>query len=291
MTDHWQGTLSQPVSFSGAGLHTGKKAQITVYPAEVNTGIVFRRVDKAGQGTEIPAHWRYTKELPLCTCISRDGVIHVRTIEHLMAAFYACGIDNVRVDVKGTEIPILDGSAKLYIEGLDSVGIIPQAISRPIFRVTQPLEFSEGDSRKISIEPADHLAFDLTISLAKIGRLNWCGEITPDLFKQEAAQARTFGRLKNGLLAQLTRFNKDPICLGANMKSAVVIVGDKAINKEGLRMPNEYILHRVLDLVGDLMLAGGHIQGKITATSTAHRLNHGLLRMIFAEDEKNVIRL
>jgi UDP-3-O-[3-hydroxymyristoyl] N-acetylglucosamine deacetylase len=291
MNNLLQGTLSQIVSFSGAGLHTGKKAHITLHPAAVNTGIVFRRTDKAGQGVEIPAHWQYTKELPLCTCISLEGVIHVRTIEHLMAAFYACGIDNVRVDVAGTELPILDGSAIRYIEGLEQAGVCQQDISRPVFQVTRRLEFSEGATRTISIEPADHLSLDITISLAKIGRLNWCGEMNPALFKQEAAKARTFGRLKNGLLAQLTRFNKDPICLGANTKSAVVIVGDKAINKGGLRMPDEYILHRVLDLVGDLMLSGGHIQGKITASSTAHRLNHGLLRAMFAEGGGNVKQL
>ncbi len=278
----FQATLQSSAIFSGPGLHTGRKTRITINPADADSGIVFRRIDKAGNKIDIPAHWKHTKELPLCTCISLDGIDHVRTIEHLMAAFYACGIDNVRVDVEGTELPILDGSAKPYIEGLEVAGILPQESKRNVFQVTRKVEFSEG-SRFIRIEPADHLHLDMTIALAKIGRLNWKGRIDPELFKQEAASARTFGRLKNGLLAQLTRFTKDPICLGANTKSAVVIVGDKAINPGGLRMPNEYILHRVLDLVGDLMLSGGHIQGKITASSTAHRLNHGLLRAIFNE--------
>ena len=106
--------------------------------------------------------------------------------------------------------------------------------------------------------------------------------MTPGIFKKEMSSARTFGRLKNGLLAKLTRFQKDPICLGANMKTALVIDGkDNILNKGGLRMENEIIYHRVLDLVGDLMLSNGHLQGKITANSSAHRLNHGLIKKLF----------
>ncbi len=282
-----QGTLSNSLSFTGPGLHTAKKHTITLLPAPENSGILFRHIGMY-RATDIHASWKNTKPLPLCTCIVSASGVHVRTIEHLMAAFYACGIDNVIVEVEGDEIPVLDGSAQLFIEGIDKAGVVKQDHPRSIFRINRTTEVRE-DNRFIRIEPWDDLpnaqsnslSIDITISLAKIGRLNWRGEITPELFKQEMAAARTFGRLKNGLLAQLTRFQKDPICLGANTKSAVVIVGDKAINKGGLRMPDEYIRHRVLDLVGDLMLSGGHISGKITAFSTAHRLNHELLRSIF----------
>ncbi|MEE9303139.1 MAG: UDP-3-O-acyl-N-acetylglucosamine deacetylase [Thiotrichaceae bacterium] len=283
MSKH-QGTLADSISFNGPGLHTAGRHTITLLPAAENTGIIFRRMGKQGKHTDILASWRNTKPLPLCTCIVADNGLHVRTIEHLMAAFYACGIDNVVVEVEGDEIPVLDGSAQSFIKKIDAVGIVQQSQPRAVYEVTQAIEFRE-DNRFIRIEPADTLSIDITISLAKIGRLNWNGVVTPELFKQEMAAARTFGRLKNGLLAQLSRFQKDPICLGANTKSAVVIVGDKAINKGGLRMPDEYIRHRVLDLVGDLMLSGGHIHGKITAFSTAHRLNHELLRGIFENKE------
>ena len=279
-----QGTLSSPLSFCGPGLHTAGKHKITLHPAPENQGIIFRRNNKQGIPIDIPANWKNTKHLPLCTCLIGDHGLQVRTVEHLMASFYACGIDNIIVEVEGHEIPIMDGSAKPFIDEIEKTGVVLQKQSRPVFRITQTTEYIEGD-RFIRIEPPDHsqnlLSIDIAISLAKMGRLHWRGEITPLLFKQEMASARTFGRLKNGLLAQLTRFRKDPICLGANTKSAVVIVGDKAINKGGLRMPDELIRHRVLDLVGDLMLSGGHIHGKITASSTAHRLNHGLLKAIF----------
>ncbi len=278
-----QGTIANTLSFSGPGLHTAKHHQITLLPATENTGIIFRKLDKKRGYTDIPASWKHTKPLPLCTCITADNGLYIRTIEHLMAALYACGIDNLIIEVSGTEIPILDGSAKPFIDAIDHIGVTKQTQPRSIITVNRTYSFGEAN-RFIQIEPlsdapsSSSLYIDITISLTKIGRLNWSGEVTPELFKAEMAAARTFGRLKNGLLAQLTRFQKDPICLGANTKSAVVIVGDRAINKEGLRMPDEYIRHRVLDLVGDLMLSGSHVHGKITASSTAHRLNHGLLR-------------
>ncbi len=280
-----QGTIKHSVSFKGRGLHTGKRSHITVYSASENTGIIFKRIDKAGKNTEILAHWRNTKKSPLCTCIaSPENGVQVRTIEHLMAAFYACGIDNALVKVDGSELPIMDGSSEPFIKEISKAGIVEQSSPRKIFRLSQKFEASEAD-KSIIIEPAESLVVDVTISLQKIGRLNWSGEVTPALFAKQIASARTFGRLKNGMLAQLTRFSKDPICLGANTSSALVVVrGDKVLNKGGLRMPNEYVRHRVLDLMGDLMLSGGHVHGKITAISPAHRLTHQLLQKIFSDD-------
>ncbi len=162
-------------------------------------------------------------------------------------------------------------------------GVVRLGEPRKIFAINDAIEVHE-DSRFIKIEPADKLSMDVTISLKKIGRLNWRGDVNPTLFADDISRARTFGRLKNGLLAQLTRFSRDPVCLGANTSSAVVVVrGDKVLNKGGLRMPDEYVKHRMLDLVGDLMLSGGHIQGKITAHSPAHRLTHALLEKIFEQ--------
>lgn len=277
-----QATVKSPVSFSGKGLHTGRRSRITIYPAEKNTGIIFQRIDKAGKGAKILAHWKNTKKLPLCTCIATPDGIHVRTIEHLMSAFYACGIDNALVEVEGSELPILDGSAKQFIAHFNEVGVKQQDSHRNIYRVTKEFEIREGKTF-ITIEPANQLTVDVTIVLKSIGQLNWSGELTPAIFSNEIGSARTFGRLKSGLLAQLTRFSNEPICLGANTKSAIVITkGDKVLNKEGLRMPDEYVRHRLLDLVGDLLLSGGHIQGKITAVSPAHRMTHSLLRKIFS---------
>jgi len=175
------------------------------------------------------------------------------------------------------------GSALPFVEAIDQVGVVRQDQVRKIFAVTKAIEVSEG-KRKIALEPSDDLELDISISLSHFGRLNWKGNLTPELFKQQMAAARTFGRLKNGLLAKLTYFNKDPICLGANTNSALVL-GDKnnVINKEGLRMKDEMIFHRVLDLMGDMMLSGGHIQGRFVINSPAHRLNHQLLTKLFEQ--------
>ena len=283
-----QGTLTAPIEFKGPGLHTAKQHSIKIFPAPVNSGLQFVKMPKKWGGVKnkvsIAADWRNVKTLPLCTCLVAEDGTQIRTIEHLMAAFYACGIDNAIIEVNGTEIPVLDGSAKRFIEAIDATGVTLQDYSRVIHKVIKTTEVSEGKKRNIKIEPSDILEFDISISLSHFGRLNWKGEITPEIFKQEMSSARTFGRLKNGLLAQLTRFHKDPICLGANMNTALVIDSKKTVlNKGGLRMENEIIYHRVLDLVGDLMLANGHIKGKITANSSAHRLNARLLKKLFEE--------
>jgi len=282
-----QGCINHPIELKGPGLHTAKQHKIKILPAPVNSGIRFVKIVKKWGGVKnkitIPAVWQSVKELPLCTCLVSDEGYQIRTIEHLMAAFYACGIDNAIVEVEGSEIPILDGSAQVFIDAIDKVGVKPQSHTKVMYQVTDTIEFSE-DRRSVKIVPADQLELDISISLSHFGLLNWQGIVTPEIFKNEMSSARTFGRLKNGLLAKLTRFQKDPICLGANMKTALVIDNkNNILNKDGLRMQNEIIYHRVLDLIGDLMLANGHVIGKITAKSSAHRLNHGLLKKLFTE--------
>jgi len=122
MTQAEQGTIRQTISFQGKGLHTGKKAYITIHPADENTGIIFQRTDRKGKNTQISAHWKNTVERPLCTCIQSPNKVSVRTIEHLMAAFYACGIDNALIEINGSEVPILDGSASPFVADINRVG-------------------------------------------------------------------------------------------------------------------------------------------------------------------------
>lgn len=283
LTQNAQKTLSQSVSFSGYGLHTGKHSQVTLYPAKINTGIVFRRIDKKGLNTEIPALWNYTQELPLCTCLVHENGIHVRTVEHLIAACYACGIDNVRIDIEGEEVPIMDGSALPFVEKLSRVVLEEQKAPQKILKILKSITYSEG-KKTISIEPAEQFELDVTISLSKIGRLNWQGVITPEIVQRELVFARTFGRLRNGLLARLfSRFSAVPVCLGAAPSSAIVILGKHALNSGGLRSPDEYVRHRVLDVLGDMCLVGAAIRGKVIASSSAHRLNHLLLQKLFSD--------
>jgi len=278
MTQAEQGTIRQAISFQGKGLHTGKKARITIHPADENTGIIFQRTDRRGKNTQISAHWENTVERPLCTCIQSSNKVSVRTIEHLMAAFYACGIDNALIEINGSEVPILDGSASLFVEGIHQVGVQKQKVRRRLFQVVKELQIKEK-KREITIEPAKGLQVDIVVLISEVGRKHWHGEINPAIFSEQISLARTFGHLKDGVLAQLTRFSRVPVCLGANLNTAVVLgKNGRVLNKEGLRTGDEFVKHRLLDLVGDLMLLGGHIEGKISTVGPVHRLTHQLLR-------------
>lgn len=283
-----QTTLTEPVSFSGRGLHTGKKTHLTLYPAPVNTGIVFRRIDKRGLNTKIPALWSYTlKELPLCTCLSleNNSDIHIRTVEHLLAACYACNIYNAYIDIKGEEVPIMDGSALPFFQSLSQVPLQTQTAKQPILRILKTIEYKE-EHKFVRIEPAEQFELDVTISLRDIGRLHWRDVVTPEKVQQELIFARTFGRFGIGLLAwAFTRFQKVPVCLGANPRTALAMIGTRVLNKGGLRTPDEYVRHRVIDMLGDLCLTGGLIRGKITSLSSSHRFNHQLLRALFADPQ------
>ena len=283
-----QASIKQPVSFEGKGLHTGKQAKITIQPAGEHTGIVFQRIDKAGKNTKIHANWKNIKALPLCTCVTAENNVYVRTIEHLMAAFYACGIDNALVQIKGSEIPILDGSAKQFITGINEVGIQQQTARRPVYRFTEKIEIKEDRHRQIIVEPFDDaLIVDITVLISEVGVQKWKGKVTPELFAEQISPSRTFGHLRDGLFAQLSRFTPTPVCLGANTKTAVVLGKQgKVLNKDGLRSPDELVKHRLLDLVGDLMLSGGHIHAKITTVGPLHRITHQLLKDAF---NKNII--
>lgn len=275
-----QHTLTNAVSFTGVGLHTGKQAQVIVRPAPVANGIVFRHVADSGVTTDIPATWQHTTLMPLCTCLISANSVYIRTVEHLLAACYACGIDNAMIEVHGNEIPLLDGSSFPIVTLFNQAGIQNQLHPKKRIRVLKTIRVEEKN-RYLQIEAAHDFSVDLSIHLAKWGELRWQGVLTPSIFKEQIIAARTFGRLTNGLLAKLlTSFSKTPVCLGANLNNSLVLLGSRIINRGGLRMPDEFVRHRILDLMGDLMLAQAPLLGKITGFSTAHRLNQQLLNKL-----------
>lgn len=280
-----QHTLAQRVTFTGRGLHTGKLARITLHPAPINHGIVFQKCTADGiKLASIPALWHSVHDMPLCTCIAQ-GSWFVRTVEHLLAALYALQIDNALVEIVGDEVPIFDGSSAVFVQHLQQEGIMAQAQARQSIRILKHIEYVEGNKR-VAIEPAPNFSVDVTISLKKIGMLNWQGEITPNTILQELAFARTFGRLIPGMIAQVASlFRKVPVGLGAHPGSVILLLGNKGITRGGLRAPDEYVRHRVIDLIGDMCLAGHPLQAKVTTYSTAHRLNHRLLDKVFADPE------
>lgn len=233
----------------------------------------------------MPATWQNVRDMPLCTCLAAENGAQVRTIEHLMAAFYGCGIDNAFVEVHGRELPILDGSAKPWVELIQDGGIKRLKSPRRRLVLKKTIQVAEGN-RCISIEPSKATRVRLRTSTKGFGRMVWRGPMKREVFLQEIAPARTFGRLSQGLAARLlTALAPNPLCQGASLKTAVVISRGRVLNPEGLRYPDEFVRHRVLDLMGDLMLTGADLVGTITAKSPIHRLNRKLIEAIFADPQ------
>lgn len=269
---------------TGRGLHTGKKSTVAIHPAAPGHGIVFRVPGRGGRTAKIPADWRYIRRLPLCTCLSDGSGTQVRTTEHLLAACYGCGVDNAEIFVSAPEIPLLDGSAKPFADLISEVGIINQQKKRKTIRITKVLGATDGP-RWVKVEPQDGLRIAVQTYFKPFGRLPWWERsITRTSFLEEVAPARTYGLLSEGLAAKLTTwFWPDPICLGVNARNAVTVFRGRVVTPGGLRYPDEYSRHRVVDWIGDLMLAGVDIQAKFTCFSPTHHLARQTLEAIFTD--------
>jgi UDP-3-O-[3-hydroxymyristoyl] N-acetylglucosamine deacetylase len=277
-----QGTVASPVQSEGLGLHTGGSHRVTILPASADHGIVFRQIDRRDTKTDIPANWRCVRELPLCTCLAAAGRAQVRTVEHLLAACYACGVDSALIEVRGSEIPILDGSAQPWIELIRAAGVTRLEKPRKRLRILQPVTVEDG-ARRISIRPARYFSVKLRTSVRGFGTSRWQGRMNRKIFREEISKARSFGRLRLGLLAKLfTRFHRDPLCQGANLSSVVAVARGRVLNPGGLRYPDEFVRHRVLDLMGDLMLGGADLIGRIDAQSPVHSLNRRFLEELLS---------
>jgi UDP-3-O-[3-hydroxymyristoyl] N-acetylglucosamine deacetylase len=276
-----QGTVAAPVRFSGRGLHFGRNNEVGVMPAEPGAGIVFQLVGRKGRETIIPARWDKVRSMPLCTCLA-EGHHKVRTVEHLMAALYACGVDNATVRIIGNEIPLLDGSAQPFIKAINTIGVKRSKVRRKELRVAKPIHVTCGTSWA-RLRPAHRLVLDVVGGLGGFPASRWRGPMNRRIFAQEIAAARTYGHLTHGILAKLsTFFLPNPICLGANLGNAVVVYRGRILSPGGLRFPDEFVRHRVLDLMGDLMLAGVDLVGHLTCRRPTHELNRLLLDAVLA---------
>lgn len=278
-----QGTVAAPVSFTGRGLHSGRRAQVTLLPADAGHGLIFRAGPKTGDSANIPARWDQVRPRPLCTCVAA-GQRQVRTIEHLMASLYGCGVDNAIIEVQGSEIPLLDGSARPFVDAISQAGIHRQSAPRRRLRVKKPVRVALGKSWA-HLRPGPRLALNVTGGLAGFPAMQWKGPMNRQVFRRQIARARTYGHLVHGLQAKIfTFFLPNPLCLGANLNNAVVTYRGRVLTPGGLRYRNEFVRHRVLDLMGDLMLAGGDIAGHLTCVRPTHELNRRLLEDLFADE-------
>lgn len=277
----FRATLAAAFSRSGRGLHTGRNATVRVGPAPGGHGIVFRRTLPDGRTVDVPALWHLRERQPLCTALrSPDGPL-IRTVEHLLAALSACRIDDALIEIDAEELPIFDGSAVPWCTAIRAAGRADLAVPRRSIRVRVPVEVVDG-RRSLRVEPGPGLHVSAHIALAHFGPLDWSGPITPDGFLAEIAPARSFGRYRRAMLGRAYGFvTRKPFLQGCGAASAAMIVRGRIVG--GARMPDEPVRHRVLDLVGDLALAGHPIHGRLTAAHTGHELNHALVAKLMAD--------
>ena len=274
-------TIGRAVSISGIGLHGGRPARLVLTPAGPGCGIVFQRVD-LGPSALIPARFDLVADTRLCTLLADPASPHVRvgTVEHLMAAIAAAGVDNLVIEIDGPEVPILDGSARPFVSLLAAAGRVDLDRAATAFAVRRPIRVEEGDAF-VCLLPAPAFSLDLSIDFVApaIGRQSIVLDpLTERSFRAELADARTFT-----LLSDVDRMREAGLALGGSLDNAVVVDGGRVLNPSGLRMRNEFVRHKALDAVGDLRLAGGPIVGRYVAHRAGHGLNNRVLRALFAD--------
>lgn len=277
----YQHTLKRAVSCCGVGLHTGRTVNLTIKPAPANTGIQFLRSDLIDHPI-IPARVEQVIDTTLATTIG-DGRHKVATTEHLMAALSGSGIDNALVDLDSHEVPIMDGSAGPFIHLLKNGGRQRQQALRKILRITRPLSYSVGE-KSIRIEPYDGFKVTGRIHFddALISEQNYTVEVTKERFCSEIATARTFG-----FVEQVEYLWKNGLALGGNLNNVIAIHWDRRsiLNEDGLRFDDEFIRHKVLDVIGDIALLGSPVLGHVIADRSGHSLHLGLMQTIAKNPE------
>lgn len=275
-----QRTIKHKLSCSGTGLHTGHTIYMTMHPAAPDTGIVFRRTDIQGVDGVIPALYNNVTETQLGTVISNQSGAKVSTIEHLMSAIWALGIDNMYIEINGPEVPIMDGSAEPFLFLFDCAGIEEQNKARKLIEILKPVTVEAGD-KKVTISPDKDFSvnFGIEFEHKAIGQqeFNFANKET---FRKDIGAARTFG-----FEHEVEALRKIGLARGGSLENAVVVGKEGVINKEGLRYKDEFVRHKVLDCLGDVYLAGGHLVGRIDAFKSGHDLNNKLLREVFAQQD------
>ena len=277
----FQTTVSRPVTLSGTGVHSGAEVTITFNPAEVDTGVVFHRMHDDGSVTELRAVSAQVGSTDLCTVLGFSPAHSVATIEHVMAALYALGLDNVVIEVHGAEMPIMDGSSAPFIEAIEQVGLVSLGVKRRYIRITKPVRIEHGGSWS-EFRPYDGTRFEVEIDFEcpLIGHQKWEGNLTAVTFKSELSRARTFGFMRD-----VERLWASGHALGSSLENSVVISDDNTvINVEGLRYAkDEFVRHKALDAIGDLALAGAPILGAYKSVCGGHKLNHAILCALIAD--------
>ncbi len=272
-----QTSLAKPVSFDGVGLHKGQPVRMRLLPAPADHGIVFNRVDVDGNGL-IPALWNNVTNARLCTLIENEDGVTVSTIEHIMAALAGCGVHNALIEINGPEVPILDGSSAPFVAKIREAGLVEVGGQLRALRILRTVEVRDGEAWA-RLEPNHTLEIDFSIDFTDraIGQQHKRLGMSNGAFVRELMDSRTFCRR-----ADVEMMQKNGLALGGTYENAVVIDGDKVLSPGGLRHKDEAVRHKMLDALGDLLLAGGPILGRYVGNRSGHAMTNSLLRAVFA---------
>jgi len=276
-----QKTLKETIAIDGVGLHNGKKVHIEIKPAKPNTGILFKRTDIKKNNLVVPGVFNVSNAA-YCTTISNDSGVTVSTIEHLMGALFGMGVDNALIEINNEEVPILDGSARKFVSEISRVGIETSETPIKIIKIEKKIDFKDGE-KSISIEPNKislDIDFEIKYNNSLIGtQRNLVNVYQDDL--TEVYNSRTFC-----LFQDVEKLKKMNLAKGGTLQNAIVVEGQKILNKNGLRNKKEFVNHKILDCMGDLYLSGYKIIGKLICSQGGHKLTNQLLRRVF-EDNAN----
>ncbi|WP_374249107.1 UDP-3-O-acyl-N-acetylglucosamine deacetylase [Thermomonas sp.] len=276
-----QRTLKNVIRATGVGLHGGVKVFLTLRPAPVDTGIVFRRTD-LDPVVELPARAALVAETTLCTGLAQAGA-KVQTVEHLMSALAGLGIDNCYIELSAPEVPIMDGSAGPFVFLLESAGIVEQAAAKRFIRIKKAVEVRDGD-KLARFTPHDGFRLDFTVKFNHPAIPETLSQVVLDFstaaYVKEISRARTFGFMQD-----LEYMRERNLGLGGSMDNAIVLDEFRVLNEDGLRYADEFVRHKILDAIGDLYLAGHAILGAYTGHKSGHALNNTLVRALLADTE------
>lgn len=277
-----QHTLNGPIGFVGPGLHSGQTVSMVIHPAPADSGRVFVRQDVPEDRAEIQARWNTVTDTRLSTSVSNRFGVKVATIEHLMAALHASGVDNARIVLNGPEVPILDGSSEPFIRLIRQTGLCPQNAERRVIVVQRPVRV-EDQGKWAMLIPDIQPSMDMTIEFDSevIGRQRLSVPLDRESFETGLADARTFG-----FQDQVDTLRKLGLIRGGSLRNAVLVNEAGVVNPEGLRHSDEFVRHKILDAIGDLSLAGAPIMARIIGHRSGHALNNALLRELL-QDEDN----
>ena len=275
-----QKTIKENITLKGVGLHSGLGVNLTIKSAAPNDGIIFKRTDLKENNIIIPNLFNVSSAV-FCTTISNENGVSVSTVEHLMGALYGMGIDNALIEIDNQEVPILDGSAKLFVEAITKAGIVNSNAPIKIIKIEKKIEFNDG-KKSITIEPSK-VSLDIDFELRYENDLIGIQRNSINVFESDLTDiynSRTFC-----LFEDIEKLKKMGLAKGGNLDNAVVVKNNEILNKKGLRNEKEFVNHKILDCMGDLYLAGYKIIGKIICSQGGHKLTNQLLRKVFENNE------